>query len=222
MDTPTEPCVLPEAAAFVPALFELRSYLAEPGQRDVLMGMFEDMFLDAYQAGGTRIVGTFRSLDESDRWVWMRAFPDAASRGARLGNFYGGDVWKRNATACNATILDIAEALLLRELDPGKLGEPCAPPTGSPTPDRVYGLAIHPIDGQDPASLAELLGAGAIASFVSDHQENSFPRQAVRAASVVVALSQFESLDAARAWRKDIAAPGETMLLAPSARSGLR
>ena len=39
------------------SLFELRSYSARPGQRDALIGMFESLFLDAYQASGARIGG---------------------------------------------------------------------------------------------------------------------------------------------------------------------
>jgi hypothetical protein len=100
---------------FVPRLFELRSYTAHPGRRDELIGMFERVFLDAYEAAGARILGTFRSLDEPDRWVWIRAFADPASRGRALSAFYEGEVWRRNADACDALIASVDEARLLRQ-----------------------------------------------------------------------------------------------------------
>src|SRR5262245_5112253 len=102
-------------ADFAPKLFELRSYLCEPGRRDELVAMFEDVFLDAYQAGGARVVASFRDLGEADRWVWIRAFRGAGERGPALKAFYGSAAWKARADACNATIRDISPALLLRE-----------------------------------------------------------------------------------------------------------
>jgi hypothetical protein len=215
---------------FVPTLFELRRYRAEPGRLATLTGMFEALFLDAYQAGGTRIIATFHELDVPDRWVWIRAFPDAASRGERLQRFYGGAVWKRNATACNATIADIDEALLLRELDPGALRSIEAAPIGSDMPDAIYGVIVSPLgaDAQAAADGAAARFAGAelggrvVATLVSDAQENSFPRQAVRKDPVVVAIHRFEALEEARAWRDAVHGPATAMLLAPGARSGLR
>lgn len=205
-------CDLPAAADFPPRLFELRSYLAQPGQRDVLIGMFEDLFLDAYQAGGTRIVGTFRSLDHADRWVWLRAFPDAASRGARLRNFYDGQIWKRNADACNATIHDVDEAWLLHETAAGGFDTVCAAPRGSQAARAVYVVAIHPLGG----------GAHPAATFVSDHGENSYPRQPVHSQSVFAAVRRFESRAAYESSAQEFTGASDVMLLAPSARSGLR
>ena len=44
------------------SLFELRSYAAQPGQRDALIGMFESLFLDAYQASGARIANVEEAI----------------------------------------------------------------------------------------------------------------------------------------------------------------
>ncbi len=187
------------------ALFELRSYSARPGQRDALIDMFESIFLDAYQASGAQILGTFRSLDDPDRWVWIRAFEDAASRGQVLERFYGGEVWKRNAAACNALIADVAEAFLLRAAGPQSLTALCVPPPEAPLPDSVYELAIHPVT-QRPAPPA---------SFVTDRSENTYPRQRVRSDSVFVTLKRGTSSTA-------YAANVEVMHLAPTARSALR
>lgn len=100
----------------VPQLFELRSYVAHAGKRDELIDMFERIFLDAYESSGASIVGTFRSLDDPDRWVWIRAFADAVGRGLALRAFYEGEVWMLNAEACDRLIANVGEALLLREV----------------------------------------------------------------------------------------------------------
>jgi hypothetical protein len=108
---------------FASRLFELRSYAAHAGKRDELIDMFERIFLDAYEACGASIVGTFRSLDDPDRWVWIRAFPDAAARGLALAAFYEGETWRCNAEACDRLIAQVAAALLLRAVraPPGAL-----------------------------------------------------------------------------------------------------
>src|SRR5262245_45891823 len=137
-------------------LFELRNYRAHPGQRERLIAMFEDVFLDAYEASGTRVIGTFRSLEEPDRWVWIRAFPDAASRGTALRNFYDGDTWRRHAEACNATIADIAPAWLLRESRAGIVAA-----LMRAAPSAYYEIAVYPLDAE----------SGSDATFVSDHSE---------------------------------------------------
>lgn len=188
-------------------LFELRSYAAHPGQRDTLIDMFESIFLDAYQASGARILGTFRALDDPDRWVWIRAFANAASRGQVLRDFYAGEVWKRHAAACNNLIADVAAAILLRAIDPRSFAALCVPPAETPPSQSVYELAIRPLAaGEVPV---------ATATFVTDRSENSYPRQPVRSDSVVVMLRRLGSVTAH-------AANAEVMRLAPSSRSALR
>lgn len=163
-----------------PRLFELRSYVARPGRRDELIDMFERIFLDAYEVAGARIVGTFRALDDPDRWVWIRAFADAASRGAALRAFYGGEIWLRNATACDALIANVAEALLLRDV--------CVAPRG------------------------------ALAAFVSDDSENTYPRQPARSGQVYVMLTRLAS----HLEIETRTARVEVMRVLPTARSALR
>ena len=87
--------------------------------------MFERIFLDAYEACGASIVGTFRSLDDPDRWVWIRAFPDAASRGRALAAFYEGEIVDvATPRRAIALIAHVAAAMLLR-------AAPVAPATGA-------------------------------------------------------------------------------------------
>ncbi|RKH12346.1 NIPSNAP family protein [Corallococcus praedator] len=100
------------------SVLELRQYTLHPGQRDVLITLFDQEFVEAQEAVGMHIVGQFRDEDRPDRFVWMRGFPDMASRSAALGAFYGGPVWKAHRGAANATMQDSDNVLLLRPVRP--------------------------------------------------------------------------------------------------------
>ena len=65
-------------------VIELRQYTLRPGQRDVLVELFDRQFVESQEALGMRIVGQFRDLDRADRFVWLRGFADMDSRRAAL------------------------------------------------------------------------------------------------------------------------------------------
>ena len=60
---------------------ELRQYTLRPGQRDVLIGLFDREFVESQEAAGMAIVGQFRDLDDPDRFVWIRGFAKHAGPG---------------------------------------------------------------------------------------------------------------------------------------------
>lgn len=95
-------------------VFELRQYTLHPGKRDTLIELFEREFLETQEACGMSVPGQFRDLDDPDRFVWFRGFPDMARRKEALTCFYGGPVWKANRDAANATMIDSDDVLLLR------------------------------------------------------------------------------------------------------------
>ncbi|QBS46242.1 NIPSNAP family protein [Nocardia sp. CS682] len=93
---------------------ELRQYTLRPGTRDVLIDLFDRELVETQEAVGMRIVAQFRDEDDPDRFVWMRAFPDMAARGAALTAFYiEGAAWRTHAPAARATMVDTTDALLL-------------------------------------------------------------------------------------------------------------
>lgn len=99
-------------------VFELRQYTLHPGKRDVLIELFERAFIDPQEAAGMRVLGSFRDLDDPDRFVWFRSFPDMVQRKEALTRFYGGPVWKAHRDEANATMIDSDNVLLLRLADP--------------------------------------------------------------------------------------------------------
>src|SRR5437899_2034129 len=99
-------------------IVELRQYTLHPGMRDVLIELFDRNFIESQEALGMKIIGQFRDLDDPNRFVWLRGFPDMASRAQALQDFYGGPVWKVHREAANATMIDSDNVLLLRPASP--------------------------------------------------------------------------------------------------------
>jgi hypothetical protein len=224
---------------------ELRQYTLRPGQRDVLVELFDREFVETQEAVGMEIVGQFRDLDRSDRFVWIRGFPDMVRRRASLEAFYGGPAWAANSKAANATMVDVDDVLLLRPLSPASGFGP-QPERPAPGEDRPAGMVVatvcslaRPADtaaveqGVLPALSAH--GAPPLAVFVEEPSENTFPALPVRTGEHVVVWvqrleSQGDSADEQLAAVRDLAAehvpdlvaPPVQLRLQPTPRSRLR
>jgi hypothetical protein len=69
-----------------------------------------------------RVLGPFPSAEDEDTFVWLRAFPDAASRGPMKAAFYGGRPWREKLEAvmlpliadCGAVVVEDAVGLWSR------------------------------------------------------------------------------------------------------------
>src|SRR5829696_10445852 len=97
---------------------ELRQYTLHPGQRDVLIDLFDREFVETQEAVGMAILGQFYDLDDPDRFVWLRGFNDMPGLAQSLHAFYSGPVWKTHRDAANATMIDSDNVLLLRRPHP--------------------------------------------------------------------------------------------------------
>lgn len=214
-------------------ILELRQYTLHPGRRDELIELFEREFVESQEEFGARIVGTFRDLGDPDRFVWVRAFPDMATRLAALTGFYGGPSWKRHRDAANATMVDFSDVLLLEPVGPGfPDATRAAVGTGSAGPSRVL-VVVRTGDGVEPdvADAERLLGVRPVVARTAPHA-NDFPALPVRSEQAVVWFAAFpgtaalgaarERLDGADpAWR-GAAASVQLLELEPTARSALR
>jgi hypothetical protein len=174
-------------------VIELRQYTLHSGKRDILVDLFDRLLLDPQEELGMRVLGEFRDLDAPDRFVWLRGFPDLASRAGRLAAFYGGTVWKANRDAANATMIDSDDVLLLRPIDTESglllpMGRP--PPTaateGSFVLATVYLLRAPVDDGflrlfdRRAWPLMAETGAPLLARYRTEYGPNDFPRLPVR------------------------------------------
>src|SRR5262249_36445034 len=135
---------------------ELRQYTLRPGQRGVLIDLFDREFVETQETAGMAIVGQFRDLDKPDRFVWIRGFASMPSLAQALASFYGGPVWKAHRAQANATMIDTGNVLLLRPVTAGSgfppppAGRPPAGPT-PPPPSPVLAPICYPDHPFDPA-----------------------------------------------------------------------
>jgi len=188
---------------------ELRQYTLRPGQREVLIDLFDREFVESQEAAGMAIVGQFRDLGEPYRFVWIRGFPSMPARAQALASFYGGPAWKAHSAQANATMIDTDNVLLLRPVTV-QSGFPAsaAPrhPVGHtpPEPSRVLVTLYyrdHPFDSVfadffDRHARPVLVEAGAtpLACLQTEHAENTFPALPVRTGeNLFVWLARFSS-----------------------------
>ena len=74
-------------------VIEIRTYRAQPGRRDELTALLESRVFPLHRDVGIRVIGIFPSADDADTLVWLRAFPDAASKQSMTTTLYGGTEW---------------------------------------------------------------------------------------------------------------------------------
>lgn len=173
------------------ALFELRQYTLRRNQRDVLATMFERYFVQPQEDVGAHVLGTFRDMNDADRFVWMREFANLDARKSALESFYYGPVWKEHRTAANTTILDSDNVLLLRRarLSRGVHGDWGA---GGEIEAAIYYLGAADIpaflgffdDHVEPLLAAR--GSRPLLRFVTADVANNFPRLPIRGDRVFV------------------------------------
>ncbi|MEU1182142.1 NIPSNAP family protein [Streptomyces sp. NPDC005820] len=152
------------------SIVELRQYTLHPGARETLIELFEREFVAGQRAVGITVGGRFRDLDDPDRFVWLRAFPDMGRRRRALEAFYTGPVWREHRDAANATMVDSDDVLLLRG--------PCF--TAEPGAREVEATICRPSD----AAAFDAYAAGHLAPGHALHRteraENDYPRLPVR------------------------------------------
>ena len=204
-----------------------------------------------------RIIGQFRDLGDSNRFVWLRGFADMPSREKALTSFYmHGDAWRQHAAAARSAMIDTTDALLLRPARAGSgFSLPSAdlrPALDSAAPENVIVAAIHSLPApasddfldfclRDVEPLLKDAGAEILASFVTEHSPNNFPRLELREGeNIFVLFLGFRDLAAHHAymtalgqnphWRNDvypallrrIHGRPQYLRLSPTSRSQLR
>ncbi len=172
------------------SVFELRQYTLFGGKRDTLISLFEANFIESQEVVGAHIIGTFRDLDDPDRFVWIRGFRDMAARKQALEAFYlASPAWIAHKKEANATMVDSDNVLLLNA--------PLSPPQfdasipNSSASDAVYGVTIYYLDQVNIPQFTDFFnrvilphlnasGAQPIAILATNEVPNNFPRLPVR------------------------------------------
>jgi quinol monooxygenase YgiN len=176
-------------------IVELRQYTLHPGQRDVLIKLFDREFVETQEALGMHVIGQFRDLDDPNRFVWIRGFADMAARGEALPAFYGGPVWKAHREAANATMVDSDNVLLLRPVRPESgfslVGHDRPRHDSSQVDGGLVVATIYDVDPVVGTGFPEFFeqtvkpqltaaGAAILASFVTENSANNFPQLPIR------------------------------------------
>lgn len=213
----------PPMTAYRP-IVELRQYTLHAGGREVLIDVFEREFVETQEAAGIRVIGTFRDLDDPNRFVWLRGFPDMAARAKALEAFYSGPAWQAHRNTANATMIDSDNVLLLH---------PTAPGAGfSATARRAGGLVVAEIRYLHPDTAAvfqafaaeriiprmRAAGARVLATLATEASPNSFPKLPIREGETVhVTFLGFAGEPAHRTWQATLAAGPDWRDRAPEA-----
>jgi hypothetical protein len=210
------------------SIVELRQYTLHPGQRDVLIDLFERELIESQEATGMAVLGQFRDLDRPDRFVWVRGFADMPSRAAALQAFYGGPAWPRNRDAATATMVDSENVLLLGPARDGSgfdvAGRTRPPRDATAAPRTLIVATIYSCREPCEVSLVERFessirpaseetGGRVLAYFVTEPAPNNFPRLPIREGEhVLVWFAAFASegdyathvvrRDDSTAWRR--------------------
>jgi len=64
---------------------------------------------------GMKMLGPFPSCEDADTFVWLRAFPDAASRDTMKAAFYGGELWLNELEAEVLPLIAQYESVLVED-----------------------------------------------------------------------------------------------------------
>ena len=237
-----------ERPAVASRVVELRQYTLHPGQREALIDLFEREFIETQEACGMALLGTFRDLDDPDRFVWMRGFTDMRARANALAAFYEGPAWRAHREAANAAMLDWRDVHLLRPLGP--LPAPTRDTLAAD--DSVVTLTLYELRRGAEASFADFFeralmpllwnaSVAVAARFATEPAENTYPALPVhgtktvfawlgRHATAVRASQAMARVEEALDWSPALADELATHLvqaprvlrLAPTARSRLR
>lgn len=208
---------------------ELRQYTLHTGKRDVLIELFDKEFVESQEEVGMKIIGQFRDLDDPNRFVWLRGFPDMQTRGEALSAFYFGPVWKKHRELANSTMVDSSNAQLLRPAhsDSSFSLKNERPPyyTKDVSKELIVATTYYfdsPIGDDfikffEESLKPELTASGStiLAYFINEKSENNFPQLPVREGeNLFIYFSSFtdeneyekhiKSLEKSERWMKEL------------------
>jgi len=182
-------------------IVELRQYTLKPGARETLVRVFDEHFIEGQERTGMRILGQFRDLSDSNRFVWLRGFSTMEARRQALSDFYSGPVWKEHGPVANETMIDSDNVLLLRPVDAQagfafdpSLRPPMSTSSASGASDEPGGVVVATIYHVSPGVSPQLVESAAneiqaaftearatlLARLVTEHAPNTFPSLPVR------------------------------------------
>ena len=74
-----------------------------------------DLAIPAHTTIGMKFLGPFLSTEDDQTLVWLRAFPDAASRQSMKDPFYGGELWLEERESVVMPLIEHYESVLVED-----------------------------------------------------------------------------------------------------------
>ncbi len=99
-------------------IVEVRSYRIKPGLREEFIRFFESRSVPALRAHGMKVVGPFLDVENPNKFVWLRIFPNLEERERMRNAFYEGPLWKNELEAIAMPMLESYDVILC-ESSPG-------------------------------------------------------------------------------------------------------
>ena len=212
-------------------VIELRQYTLKPQQRDVLINLFDQHFIESQEAVGMTIIGQFRDRGNADRFVWLRGFRDMDSRKESLAAFYDGPVWAAHRTEANNTMIDSDNVLLLKPARPELAFRMDQNPVRIAAVDRGPATVLAAIYEMPQAVNAELLSqfeqdlvpklesnnVRLQGVFVTESSQNTYPRLPIRESEhVLVWVGFVEHVEVTATWLDRVASMSALAKVRPS------
>lgn len=87
-------------------IVEVRTYKVKPGLRDRFLDFFRREAVPLQRSLGIHVLGPFLDLEDSDVFIWMRAFPSLEERERMKSALYDGEKWQNELRAIALPMLD--------------------------------------------------------------------------------------------------------------------
>jgi hypothetical protein len=97
------------------ATIEVRTYRAKPSMRTPLLDLLHSRAFPLQRKLGMRLLGPFPSEEDDVTFVWLRGFPDEASRIPLKASFYEGADWLDGLEAQVLPMLDDYAAVVVQD-----------------------------------------------------------------------------------------------------------
>ena len=97
-------------------IVEVRTYTIKPGHRAEILDALKGPTFAEMKRIGVRCAGPWASVEDDQKIVWMRGFPDAAARTRMTNEFYAGAAWSGTLAPIFMPVLEKHEVLAV-EMD---------------------------------------------------------------------------------------------------------
>lgn len=94
-------------------IIEMRTYRVKPGLRAEFLKTFEAKVRPEHERIGMKILGPFLSIEDSDTFFWMRAFPNPETRQRMRDEFYEGKLFTEYLEQSHLPMLEKYEVVVV-------------------------------------------------------------------------------------------------------------